>query len=67
MKTREKILGGVVAVALAMTTGCSAAPESPDTSAEKPKNIFYFIGDGMGASHRQLAEGYTQWKKDGFA
>ncbi|MFV0451153.1 MAG: alkaline phosphatase [Propioniciclava sp.] len=52
---------GITVAALALT-GCSATPEAPE--APTPKNIFYFIGDGMGASHRQLAEGYTQWKND---
>lgn len=40
------------------------APEAdvPENAAPKIKYVFYFIGDGMGSSHRQLAEYYNQWK-----
>ena len=33
-------------------------------TAEMPKYIFYMIGDGMGQSHRQLAEYYLQYKNE---
>ncbi len=32
------------------------------TANKEPKYVFYFIGDGMGASHRDLAEQYSKWK-----
>ncbi|WP_379947349.1 alkaline phosphatase [Enterococcus devriesei] len=46
-------------------SGCSTASSESakkETETKQPKYVFYFIGDGMGASHRGLAENYMQWK-----
>lgn len=43
-------------VALACLTGCQ--------NETKPKYIFLFIGDGMGASHVAVAESYLSYKAD---
>ncbi|MDL2293688.1 alkaline phosphatase [Ruminococcaceae bacterium OttesenSCG-928-D13] len=39
-------------------------PDAQDETAQTqaPKHIFYFIGDGMGLSHRQLAEVFARYK-----
>ncbi|MFV0406661.1 MAG: alkaline phosphatase [Propioniciclava sp.] len=60
MTVTRTLVCGVAAVAL--VAACTTLPQAAAT--DTPKNIFFFIGDGMGSSHRQLAEGYTQWKND---
>lgn len=52
-------------VSLAFVSDVSMAEEAGNTEARaEAKYVFYFIGDGMGAAQRQLAEYYLQAKED---
>ena len=46
------------------TAVCALPVGSVSAAADVPKYVFYFIGDGLGASQRQVAEFYMQEKKD---
>lgn len=47
----------VLLVSALFLSGCGNT-----SNTNTPKYVFYFIGDGMGSSHRMLAEGYMQYK-----
>lgn len=57
---KNKIILSLLLVVAFILSGCNSTNNSSSTN--KPKYIFYFIGDGMGSSHKSLAEGYMQWK-----
>ncbi|GAB6099718.1 alkaline phosphatase [Halanaerocella petrolearia] len=66
-----------IVVAALLITGLNATPtkawwifggdsegQTNQTTNKQPKYVFYFIGDGLSASHRQAAEYYLQTKND---
>ena len=57
---RKRVFAWVLALLLLPTF--ALAGEAPVGESAAPKYIFYMIGDGMGMSHRQLAQFYTQYK-----
>ncbi len=50
----------MVGAGLTVGFGMSEVANAQEVSIEAPKYVFYFIGDGLGASQRQLAEFYKQ-------
>lgn len=56
---KTTIISAILAVlSLSALTSCSTKEKN-----ERPKYIFLFIGDGMGASHVSLAESYLSYKQ----
>jgi len=49
-----------IALAIFATPNSSISKNVYANQTEKPKYIFYFIGDGLGSSQRQIAEYYLQ-------
>ena len=63
---RKKKAGVLIVLCLVMAmlfSGCAktiVAADGKTITYEKPKYVFYLIGDGLGASQRQIAEYYLQ-------
>lgn len=67
MKVR-KLISSMMIFSI-LLTGCNVEAvetnqKNPETNREKPKYVFYFIGDGMGLSQRTLAELSESTTKD---
>lgn len=62
MFKKNQSIRSIVAIMLVcmMVFGSFAGVGTVEASVKAPKYVFYFIGDGLGAAQRQLAEYYSQ-------
>lgn len=61
-KILRKAIVVLVCLVMLMLIGCTQTVQTTDSDIvyETPKYVFYLIGDGLGASQRQIAEYYLQ-------
>ncbi len=60
-KTLSRVVISIMLVSLILLNGMTGfKPAVAEAKENAPKYVFYFIGDGLGAAQRQLAEFYKQ-------